>query len=165
MPRPHLPLPTLPTLLMLLIAAALPGVALAQPVTDHPCASTSDPAERLACYDRAFPPPPEVRQAAAARAVEDFGLPQGSRATAPLRNPGQPAHEVEPDRIEAGISRVETAGGQRWLTLDNGQRWTVPAGATGALSAGDVVRITRGALGGHMLRTQGGVSLRARRVR
>ncbi|MEN1961425.1 hypothetical protein WCE41_14035 [Luteimonas sp. MJ246] len=159
MPRPHLPL------LTLLLAAALPGTAVAQPVAGHPCASSSDPAERLACYDRAFPPPPEVRQAAAARAVEDFGLPQASRSATPLRNPGQPAQEVEPDRIEARVSRVDSAGGRRWLTLDNGQRWTVPAGATGALASGDVVRITKGALGGHMLRTRGGVSLRARRVR
>lgn len=159
MPCPHL------LLLALLLASALPGTTVAQPVAGHPCASTAEPAERLACYDRAFPPPPEVHQAATARAVEDFGLPQGTRAATPLRNPGQPTHEVEPDRIEVRVDRMESAGGQRWLTFDNGQLWTVPAGAAGALAPGDLVRITRGALGGHMLRTPGGVSLRARRVR
>ena len=162
MPRPHLPPPSL--LPLLLIAFALPAGALAQATAGHPCAATPVPAERLACYDRAFPPPPAVREAAAARAVEDFGLP-GSRAGAPLRNPGQPAHEVEPDRIEARVRSIDSAGGKRWLTLDNGQQWTVPAGAAGPLGPGDHVRIARGALGSHMLRTPGGVSLRARRVR
>ncbi len=157
MPRPHLPL------LSLLVAFAVPASALAQPAANHPCAATLQPAERLACYDRAFPPPPTVREAAAARAVEEFGLPHGSRA-AVLRNPGQPRHEVEPDRIEARVDRIDTAGGLRWLTLDNGQRWTVPAGTAGPLAPGDPVRISRAALGSHMLRTPGGVSLRARRV-
>lgn len=164
MPRPHVPLPLPLFLRPLLVALAFPGAILAQPVAEHPCASTPDPTGRLACYDRAFPPPPEVREAAAARAVEDFGLRQRSRDATPLANPGQPAHELEPDAIEARVNRVETTGGRRWLTLDNGQRWTVPAGASGALAAGDPVRITRGALGGHLLRTPGGVTLRARRV-
>ncbi|QDW66478.1 hypothetical protein [Luteimonas granuli] len=157
MPRPHLPL------LWLLLVFAMPAGVLAQPAAAHPCAATPQPAERLACYDRAFPPPDTVREAAAARAVEEFGLPHRSRAPV-LRNPGQPGHEVEPDRIEARVDRIDTAGGQRWLTLDNGQRWTVPAGTAGPLAPGDPVRISKGALGSHMLRTPGGVSLRARRV-
>lgn len=160
-----MPLPHLPSLLPLLIAACLPTGASAQATAGHPCATTPVPAERLACYDSAFPPPPGVREAAAARAVEDFGLPPGSRAKAPLRNPGQPSHEVEPDRIEARVRSIDTTGGLRRLTLDNGQQWTVPAGAAGPLGPGDHVRISKGALGSHMLRTPGGMSLRARRVR
>ncbi|WP_166816016.1 hypothetical protein [Luteimonas yindakuii] len=151
-------------LLPLLLACAWPVVAPAQDTADtgHVCASTVEPAQRLACYDRAFPPPPAVQQAAAARAVDAFGLP---RAATPMRNPQQSAEDADPTAIDARVSGVDHAGGRRTVTLDNGQRWSVEGGVAGPLVAGDVVTIRKGALGSHLLRTPGGVSLRARRVR
>lgn len=151
-------------LLPLLFACAWPIAASAQGTADagHPCATTVDRAQRLACYDRAFPPPPAVHEAAAARAVDSFGLP---RAATPMRSAGPSASDAEPDAIEARVSGVEQAGGRRTVALANGQRWSVEGGAAGPLAAGDVVTIRKGALGSHMLRTPGGASLRARRVR
>ncbi|WP_129136828.1 hypothetical protein [Luteimonas sp. YGD11-2] len=151
-------------LLPLLFACAWPVAVSAQGTADggHPCAATVDPTQRLACYDRAFPPPPAVREAAAARAVDAFGLP---RAATPLRGPGASAGDGDPDAIEARVTAVEHAGGRRTVLLANGQRWSVEGGVAGPLAAGDLVTIRKGALGSHMLRTPGGVSLRARRVR
>lgn len=151
-------------LLPLLVACAWPGVASAQDLADagHPCAATVDSTQRLACYDHAFPPPPAVREAAAARAVEAFGLP---RAATPLRSPHPSVADADPAAIEARVTSVEHAGGRRTVLLANGQRWSVEGGAAGPLAAGDAVTIRKGALGSHMLRTPGGVSLRARRVR
>ncbi|PJJ96838.1 hypothetical protein CO641_13415 [Lysobacteraceae bacterium NML91-0213] len=146
-------------LLSLLLACIAPVMAAAQD-TGHPCAATVEPAQRLACYDRAFPPPPAVHEAAAARAIDAFGRP---RAATPLRG-RDPTADADPDAIEARVTAVEQAGGRRTVVLANGQRWSVEGGAAGPLAADDVVTIRRGALGSHMLRTPGGASLRARRV-
>lgn len=157
-------MPTTPVrLLLLLSACATP--ALAQDAgAGHPCASTLEPAQRLACYDRAFPPPPALREAAAARAVGAFGLP---RRAAPLRDPGQSAEGADLAQIEARISSIDHggSGGRRTVTLDNGQRWSLEGITAGPLAPGDVVHIRQAALGSHMLRTPGGANLRARRVR
>ncbi|MDR7194737.1 hypothetical protein [Luteimonas terrae] len=129
----------------------------------HPCAVTPDPAKRLACYDTAFPPPPTVREATAAQAIQEFGL---ATPPPPLRNPGQPEREADPDRIDARVAEVvHGSGGRRTVVLENGQRWTVQAGTIGPMSPGDTVQLRKGALGAYLLRTQAGVSLRARRVR
>ena len=147
----------------LVLSAWLLPVAVLAAEPGHPCATTSDPAQRLACYDAAFPPPPAVREAAATRAVKDFGL---ARPAAPLANPGQPAREVDPDRVEGRVTEVvHGGGGRRAVVLDNGQRWSVEAGSTGPIRAGDTVQLRKGALGAFLLRTEAGISLRARRVR
>ncbi|NYZ63563.1 hypothetical protein [Luteimonas deserti] len=135
------------------------GVAHAD--AGHPCAATPEPASRLACYDLAFPPPAEVREASAARAVQEFGLP---RASPVLRNPGQPDEEADPTRIEGRVSQVVQEGGRRVVVFDGGQRWAIEPGAIAPLKSGDVVEVRRGALGSHLLKTAGGVSLRARRL-
>lgn len=149
-------------LLSMLAAVALSGmVHAAEP--GHPCAASPHPATRLACYDRAFPPAPEVRDAAAAQAVQEFGL---ARPAEPLRNPGQTSEEADPDRIEARVTHVDHGGGgRRTVTLENGQRWSLEAGSMGPIAAGDTVQLRKGALGSYLLRTQSGVNLRARRQR
>ena len=40
----------------------------------HACALVVDAGARLACYDKAFPLPPEVHEAAAKKAIDGFGL-------------------------------------------------------------------------------------------
>ncbi|WP_152540961.1 hypothetical protein [Luteimonas huabeiensis] len=133
-------------------------IATAAPPASHACAEVARAAERLACYDRAFPPSEAARHAAAELAREDFGLPDRT---------GAPAAEPVPERIEARVTRVTYAdGGRRVVTLDNGQTWaTTEGGSRGHVAEGDSVSVRTGALGGYLLRTPAGVSLRVRRVR
>ncbi|MCD9031704.1 type VI secretion protein [Luteimonas sp. Y-2-2-4F] len=140
-------------------ACAIPIAMAAEPAS-HACAERARPAERLACYDRAFPPSEATRRAAAELAREDFGLSD---------RPALPAAGAEPapDRIEARVTRVAYAdGGRRVLTLDNGQAWaSTEGGSRGHVAEGDTVSVRAGALGSYLLRTPAGVSLRVRRVR
>lgn len=142
----------------------------AEPVgQSHPCANTVDPTERLACYDAAFPPGPDILSGAASleaerkKALEEFGL---NRMQLRSQDPER-AREIEHDRIEATVARVgQRATGERVITLDNDQVWLLTeATSKGHLSAGDRVVIREAALGSYKLMTPGRVPLRARRIR
>lgn len=128
----------------------------------HPCASHALPAERLACYDRAFPPRIDTG-AVAAQAERDFGLSR-ERQRAKLPEALRPA---DPDRIRARVAALRPAGnGQRLLTLDNGQAWLlVENSSRGRFDPGDEVVVRKAALGSFMLEASDGANLRARRVR
>ncbi|MCD9027519.1 type VI secretion protein [Luteimonas sp. BDR2-5] len=147
--------------LLLLWWFALP---LAAQQASHGCASVAEPAARLACYDEAFPPPPEVIEAATERAQADFGLntPRGS-----LRNPGQTVEQADPERIESRVVRVDhDRGGQRSFALENGQVWAQTESRSGGhVQSGDVVQLRKGTLGSYQLVMPNGVVLRVRRVR
>lgn len=127
----------------------------------HTCASIARSTERLACYDRAFPPSEQARAAIARQAIEDFGMPARLAS-----GPGQ-AGEDTADRIEAKVVKVEyLASGERTLDLDNGQRWHVTeATSRGHLREGDGISVRKGVMGNYLLTTSAGVGLRARRVR
>lgn len=147
----------------------LPVLMLLAPATGlfaqtHPCAAVAVPAERLACYDKAFPPAPEVAEAALRRARDDFGLDPPAE---PLSNPGQQPDALAPDRVEARVASVEHGnGGRRTILLEGGQAWTVvEATSSGPLRQGDVVVVRKGLMGGFLLTTPGGVTLRVRRTR
>ena len=142
--------------------AAFAGVAAAQ---THPCAAVVDPDERLACYDKAFPPGPDAKPAidAAARreqARHDFGLSKVQRAE---RDPVRYAEEF--DHVEATVAKVgHRATGERMVTLDNGQVWVLTeVGDKGWIKEGQHVVVETAALGTYMLDT-GRIKLRARRV-
>ncbi len=145
--------------LVLWLMLTLPLNALANGPT-HPCAPVPDPAERLACYDKAFPPPPAVHEAAAKRVVDEFGR-------APQSRPGSPSSSAgDRDRIEAKVAKVVHSQGSRTITLDNGQVWALTEATTrGPIAEGDAVAVRRAALGNYILVTSAGVGLRVRRVR
>lgn len=149
---------------LLLLLLCLPGLPLAAQQTDHACASVAEPAARLACYDQAFPPPPEVNKLAAAKAQGDFGLdaPRDS-----LRNPGQTVEEADPARIESRVLKVDYAhNGQRSFSLENGQLWRqTESRSTGHVRPGDIVQVRKAVLGSYMLMTPDGVGLRVSRAR
>lgn len=148
-------------LLLLLWLAALP-LAAQQPT--HDCAGVAEPAARLACYDRAFPPPPEVNEVAAAKAQGEFGLDKPRES---LRNPGQTVEQADPDRIESRVVKVDYAhNGQRSFSLENGQVWRqTESRSTGHVRAGDTVQVRKALLGSYMLMTPDGVGLRVSRAR
>lgn len=138
---------------------ALP--AAAQPAS-HACATVADATARLACYDKAFPPPPEVIEEANEIAKASFGLDQPRDA---LRNPGATDAQADPERIESRIAEVDY-GAQRRFTLDNGQVWMqTDARSGGHVRPGDVVQVRKAILGGYTLVMPNGVTLRVRRTR
>lgn len=121
----------------------------------HPCASTVDRDARLSCYDKMFPPTPEVLSAEAERSTRAFG----ARAVPPSSG--------APQTLSARILRLDRdARGGRTVTLDNEQVWQLTESTSlGRLVQGDVVTMRSGALGSYMLVTSGGAVLRARRIR
>lgn len=146
---------------LLLWLFALPLAA--QPAT-HDCAGVAAPSARLACYDKAFPPLPEVIEAAVEKAQADFGL---DNQREPLRSPGQTAEQADPERIESRVVKVDYgSGGQRIFVLENGQVWAqTEARSSGHLQSGDPVQVRKAMLGGYHLVMPNGVSVRVRRTR
>ena len=128
----------------------------------HPCAPVVEPAARLACYDKAFPPPPQVREAAAKAAVDAFGRAEAAQARSYTGDAGP----ADPQSVDARVTRVDYAAGRRSVQLDNGQTWTLAeSNSAGPLKPGDAVSVRRGLMGSYLLRTPAGVSLRVRRTR
>lgn len=152
------------SILLLLLLQGASAALLAQESSGHPCAAVALPSDRLACYDKAFPPLPHVIEAAAERARADFGL-KDSRES--LRNPGQEDAQADPESIKSRVAKVDYGrNGQRSFELENGQVWILTeAGSSGHVRADDVVQVRRGTLAGYVLVTPGSVALRVRRLR
>lgn len=149
--------------LMSMAAVGLSMSDLASAQASHPCASIRDASDRLACYDRAFPPAGNAetlkstveRQADAQR---DFGLAawqRGDKAAEPgVRNVERRIRHIE---------RIET--GQRIVTMDGDETWLLTeSGSAGQLNDGDAVEIRKATFGTYMLITPRKVALRARRI-
>jgi hypothetical protein len=159
---------SLSALVLLALVVAAPAHAADPVASSHACASVVEPAERLACYDAAFPPtaaeavpmltPEQEREQAVAR----FGL---NRQQVEKREPERRRDEG-PARIEdvvAGVSYPKSGG--RVVTLDSGQVWLLTdAASKGHLSKGDAVVVRKAALGSYMLVTPARVALRAKRL-
>lgn len=145
-----------------LLSLALLAFAASSEAADHPCASVAEAEARLACYDRVFPPKASAPVASQARPQEDFGLPQRE---IDRRRPDEAKDQL--DEVAAEVTNVANiAGGQRLLTLDNGQVWRIiEGGVMGPLRAGDKVVVRRGVMNSYRIVTPAGVGLRARRVR
>ncbi len=143
----------------LLACLGLCAGPLAAQQAGHPCAGVADAPARLACYDRAFPPSPEVVAAAGEQAEAAFGL----EAT---RDAGNVVGTQEPERIESTVTRVDHgSGGRRTFHLENGQVWTQSDSGGGQMRAGGVVQVRKAMLGGYQMVMPNGLSVRVRRVR
>ena len=157
-------------------ATALAFVALApaaMAADSHPCAAKPEPSERLACYDKAFPPGPGARfgdvgktaadrEAERQQALRDFGL---NRTQAEERKP-EAELEYRPDQIDAAVTKVSyRATGERVITLDNNQVWLIiEVTEKGYLKAGDRITLKQGLLGNTYMLDTGRIHLRARRI-
>lgn len=142
---------------------ALALLALAPPAraqeASHACANVVGPAQRLACYDRAFPPPSQVRQAQVKQAREEFGRERSVQA-------GELLAESPPQEIQATLARVDYRGNQAVFTLDDGQVWEQADSApSGSSRPGQKVRVRKAMLGSHMLLLPSGVEVRVKRTR
>jgi hypothetical protein len=138
-------------------------------VADHPCASVVLPTDRLACFDRAFPPPAAVRveteRALQVQAEQAFGR-RGPPPEAGASASAAPSGGAAPERLEAVLTAVErSSAGLRTFTLDNGQRWReTELTSRGQLREGDTVVIERATFGTFLLVTPARVGLRVRRL-
>jgi len=146
------------------------------------CRGISDDAQRLACYDQAFPrSTAPVSAPATAPASVPAAAPASvpaavAPATQPARNFGlsiaqQRAAEPtpprpDPDHVDATVSaQRRLATGHFVVTLDNGQRWQqTELDSLAWVATGDRVTIRRGALGSYLLVTPRGFSTRVRRL-
>jgi len=148
---------SMPLGISLLLSAGMPAAAAAP---THACARILAPTERLACYDRAFPPA-HGAQTESVEQTRTFGLP-----------PRQVAAERGEDtsRIRHIASHVVTVGtnrdGERVFTLENGQIWRqTESSVLGLARPGDAITIRAGSFGSFLLITPGGVPLRVKRER
>ena len=124
---------------ILLAAPAVPHAA-----GPHPCATVSDDAQRLACYDRTFGTPADPK---------------------PLPEPARAAEEP-PEKFTAVVSKIEWRNGVFVVTLDNGQVWVQSERDSRIrIEAADAVTIRRASLGSHLLSGKQGIAARVRRMR
>jgi hypothetical protein len=152
----------------IVLSLTMTMAASAAESNSHPCTTVVDPGERLACYDAAFPPAAGVRsgaidvEAERAKALKNFGL---NGAQINERQPS-PLRDLAPERIEAKVVRVSNlAGGERIVTLDNGQAWMLTeVTSKGRLKPGDPVAVRTAALGTFMMVTPSKAALRAKRI-
>jgi len=162
-----IPSPQVVALLALTLATPTAATAAVPSGHAHACATLRAPAERLACYDKAFPPAPDAQpgvdvKAEREKALRDFGL---NKAQLRVRDPER-MRDASPGQIEATVRRLSArATGERVVTLDNGQVWLLTeVTSRGHLVSGDRVVLREAALGSFMLLTPKRVPLRARRI-
>ena len=146
--------------LSLLLFAAPLTIAAATPPR---CASITEPAPRLACYDALWPPAAPVATATpASTASTGFGFtPEQARA----RSTSDATPEAQ-RVLQATVSSLrQRATGEFVATMDNGQVWVqAEVNSKARLQPGNVVTIRRGVLGYYLLVTPGGIGTRVRRI-
>jgi hypothetical protein len=135
------------------------------------CAAMDDDAARLACYDVRNPPRKNAARAqnapatppAAPRAPSDrdFGLTEQREQEA-----ARAARKEEPTELVARVDSVsERLTGELLLKLDNGQSWIQAQRKAGVhIKAGERVTISHGTLGGYLLSSDSGATMRVRRL-
>jgi hypothetical protein len=130
------------------------------------CYGIQQTGERLACYDRAVEYLRQSDEKVAAPSAEtSFGL-QG-RTGEPRKNDAASAKPEQTESVTARVSAVvDSRGGLKIITLDNGQTWRqLTSSNSGFLDVGDEVTVNRAALGSFLMHVPNGAPLRVRRVK
>ena len=162
-------------LLAALVLAPLSAVA--EPAgTDevYACATISEYAERLACYDAAVGRLKDAEDAGEITTVTREQVEEVQRDSFGFSIPSLPSIAMpklgggEPDEIEQvtyAITDLDRNGyGKVTVTLENGQVWRQTDSERTPLSA-DEATIKRAALGSFMMKLDGGRAFRVQRVR
>jgi hypothetical protein len=184
----------------LAVLVLVPAAAVAGPRDDlidgmAKCATVTDNAARLACYD-ALAPQLKAAQSAPQEPVDNrawydpsriFGTSPAQQTTpqqfgaeglaappAPPRKPGEPAPPTPPPPLDSITAKVSDYAynphGRVVVFLDNGQIWQQILGDTDRphFKKGEVntVVISRGALGSYdMVVNDGGLAIKVRRIK
>ena len=150
-------------------AVAQTGERLIAAVTQ--CRTVADPAERVACYDRAAAALAQAsgdgsltvmgREEVAAKQRSLFGLAANATPT-DRRAPAIP----QVDTLDSTVSRRVLAGRDEFaITLADGSVWRTLEKARIDPEAGDPVHIRRGAMNGYLASFKGARAVRIERVR
>jgi hypothetical protein len=136
-----------------------------------------DDAARLACYDGHNPPdksvartprtpPPPAAQAPPASPAPAQAAPREAAADNFGKKPPEKATPTEPTDMVAKVDSVsEKLTGELLLKLDNGQSWIQAQRKVGVhIKAGERVTISRGTLGGYLLSSDSGATMRVKRL-
>ncbi len=140
---------------LLMVTGNHEALAFEKSQTHHACAAIADSTERLACFDKSFPPGPLAAAALIESSRQNFGLTEKK----------QDANVAQ--QIDAALLAVTYAkGGLRIFELDNGQVWReTEANRMGTVKKGDKIIVRKGALSSFLLITPSDVSLRVKRVK
>jgi hypothetical protein len=136
----------------LISSAAMAAAPYAAASDKQNCAMLPDDAERLACYDKAFPPGPFDQAAVLAATAKNFGKSEKKSSAS---------------SIQSGVVSIKyLVRNQRQFTLDNGQIWyETDKGQSVKVKIGDQVTIKDAAMSSYLLITPGGASIRVRRLK
>ena len=152
------------------LAAAL-SLACAAPVAATPdpqaallaCRELKDGVARLACFDR------ESAALAAAAATTTLAPEQtfGLAPIAIIARESVAARRPEVAEVQARLLSIGSGmDGRSELTLDNGQVWRqLSSGEELLIKTGDIVKLSRGALGSYWLTAPSGRGCKVRRIR
>lgn len=157
------------------LAFAIPMVpwqaAFAESAATHPCASITEAAARLRCYDAAFGSPPaessteragaEAPKLPPADPARDFGLTPAQRQAA-----ASASRAADADSITVSVRSLRNRPtGEFVVTFDNGQTWVQrEVNSRAVLRVGDTVTIRKAALGSYLLVTPDRIATRVRRL-
>jgi hypothetical protein len=135
-----------------IFASGLCMVSALAAAEKQPCSQIPDDAERLACYDKTFPPGPFDKAVVAAASAKNFGKSE-KKSTA--------------SSIQSGVVSIKyLVRNQRQFTLDNGQIWyETDKGQQVNVKVGDQITIKDAALSSYLLITPGGASIRVKRLK
>lgn len=160
-----------------LLLVAQPGGQPATPdrpnaveeITD--CRRITDPAQRLACFDRAAGALEQQTEQREIIVLDREQIEESRRESFGLRSSTPPAIANIPvreeiDQVESTITSLRPAGYAKWtFALANGSRWeTIQADPTFEPRTGDSIRIERAAFGSFRASVRGGRLLRVRRI-
>jgi hypothetical protein len=138
------------------------------------CGAVGANRERLVCYDQLLERLRRGESATVSPAVKEevFGLQPAARAPEPRAaqasgdSAGAASAGASGDSISARVVRVQRAAdGGLIIDLDNGQSWQELTAASMLLTAGDTVRISRGAFNSFRLLAPDGRFGRVKRIR
>lgn len=131
------------------ILISMAGVAFGADSAEK-CAQITAPVDRLACYDKAYPPVVKGDVEAVG-----FGL------------TAKQEEKVQPAKVEATITAISTMrDGKRLITLDNGQMWRETEAKPMVIIKTNIpVTVREAILGTYMLVISDTIALRVKRVK
>lgn len=126
------------------------------------CLKIADDHDRLACFDREAAAPPR-REAKPIAPEQQLGLTK--RQVNKLEPQAAPSEPPPPVAIDAYILQIsQNSAGFSVFKLDNGQVWVQTETTAIAMHVGDMVVVSKGALGSFWLSAGKHISTRVRRI-
>ena len=173
--------PLSPTILIAALILASPASAQKTPRRVSPlvnaleqCRQIADPAQRLACYDRAAPALVDASRSGAVTVVDRGQLREARRSLFGFSMPklpffaGDESAADTPNELQTTVKSARSLGNGKYriVLTENDAVWETTEESMGFREprAGQKISIKRGPLGSYFLRVEGGRSVKGRRV-